>query len=177
MRPPYLRRPSRGRAAAQRGAVALEYALVLPLFLAAVFAVFQFSAAFITQALLDNAAHHAARLARIGTLTGGGSTYGPRLTSLVCDDLTVGGHSFVPSCPQTIQIYVAAANSGTPAGSGFLTLTTATVNGGTMTQNKATLGPRYDVVLQIGYAFPWALLTTSANAMLVSTLVFQTEPY
>ncbi|WP_183085110.1 TadE/TadG family type IV pilus assembly protein [Trinickia fusca] len=173
--PPRL--PLHRRAATQRGAVALEYALVLPLFLVAVFAVFQFSAAFITQALLDNAAHHAARLARIGTMTGGPGNYGPRLTALVCDDLTVGGHSFVPSCARTIQIYVAAANSGAPAGSGFLTLAPATVNGTTMTQTKAALGPRDDVVLQIGYAFPWALFTTSANAMLVSTLVFQTEPY
>ncbi|WP_206951711.1 TadE/TadG family type IV pilus assembly protein [Trinickia acidisoli] len=161
----------------ERGAVALEYALVLPMFLAAVFALFQLGFTFIAQGLLDNATHHAARLMRIGTLGGTSSQYAAQLATDVCNELVVGGQSFVPSCAANIQIYVAAANAGSPSGSGFATLKTATIANNVMTQTKAAIGPKYDVILQIGYAYPWALLASTGKTMLVSTLAFQTEPY
>ncbi|MGX6998320.1 hypothetical protein [Caballeronia sp. KNU42] len=126
---------------------------------------------------MDNAARDAARLIRIGTLTGGSSTYSGSLTTAVCNDLNVNGYSLVPSCTTNIQIYVAAASSGTTAGAGFKTLSVASINNGVMTQSKASLSPKYDVILQVGYNMPWVASLFSGTAMLVSTLAFQTEPY
>lgn len=151
--------------------------MVLPLFLAVVIGTFQFGLMFTRQSLMDNAARDAARLIRIGTLTGGSSTYSSGLTSAVCNDLTVSGYSLIPSCTANIQIYVAAANSGTIAGAGFTTLSVASVSNGVMTQSKASLSPKYDVILQVGYNMPWVASLFSGSAMLMSTLAFQTEPY
>jgi Flp pilus assembly protein TadG len=159
------------------GATAIEYAIVLPFFLAVVLAIFQLSFAFITQELMDSAARDAARLIRIGTLTGKSSAYATNLTAKVCQDLTSGTFSWVPACTSTIQIYVAAASSGQPAGSGFGQIKTATEANGTMTKTTATLDAKYDVILQIGYDRPWLVSGISGNSMLVSTLAFQTEPY
>jgi Flp pilus assembly protein TadG len=159
------------------GAAAIEYAIVLPFFLLVVFAIFQLGFAFITQELLDSAARDASRMIRIGTFTGKSSAYATNLKARVCQDLSTGSYSWVTSCPSTIQIYVAATNSGQPAGSGFGQLNTATVSNGTMTKTEATLGAKYDVILQIGYDRGWLVSRFSGNSMLVSTLVFQTEPY
>jgi Flp pilus assembly protein TadG len=159
------------------GVAALEYVIVFPLLLAVVIGTFQFGLMFTRQSLMDNAARDAARLIRIGTLTGASSTYSSNLVTAVCNDLTVSGYSLVPSCTTNIQIYVAAASSGAPAGVGFTTLAVATVSSGVMTQTKASLSPKYDVILQVGYNMPWVASFLSGTAMLVSTLAFQTEPY
>jgi Flp pilus assembly protein TadG len=159
------------------GVAALEYVIVFPLLLAVVIGTFQFGLMFTRQSLMDNAARDAARLIRIGTLTGASSKYSSNLVTAVCNDLAVSGYSLVPSCTTNIQIYVAAASSGTPAGNGFTTLAVASVNNGVMTQTKASLSPKYDVILQVGYNMPWVASFLSGTAMLVSTLAFQTEPY
>jgi Flp pilus assembly protein TadG len=155
----------------------LEYAIVLPLFLAVFIGTFQFGLMFTRQSLMDNAARDAARLIRIGTLTGPSGTYSSNLVAAVCNDLTVSGYTLIPSCTANIQIYVAAASSGTPAGVGFTTLAVASISNGVMTQTKASLLPKYDVILQVGYNMPWVASLFSGSAMLVSTLAFQTEPY
>lgn len=172
---PLSRRAFRRRL--ERGAVALEYALVLPLFLAAVFALFEIGFTFVVQGLLDNATQHAARLMRIGNYSGSADEYNAQLVAKVCQDLMIGGHSVVPSCQINIQIYVAAADAGVPSGSGFASLKPATINGNVMTQTQDYVSSKYDVILQIGYAYPWALMTATGKTMLVSTLAFQTEPY
>jgi Flp pilus assembly protein TadG len=159
------------------GVAALEYVFVFPLLLAVMIGTFQFGLMFTRQSLMDNAARDAARLIRIGTLSGTSGTYSSNLVTAVCNDLTVSGYSLVPSCTTNIQIYVAAASSGTPAGVGFTTLAVASVSSGVMTQTKASLSPKYDVILQVGYNMPWVASFLSGTAMLVSTLAFQTEPY
>jgi Flp pilus assembly protein TadG len=159
------------------GVVSLEYAIVLPFFMAIMFAIFQLSFAFITQELMDSAASDVARQIRIGTLTGSSSSYSTNLVAAVCNDLSVTGYQWVPSCTANIQIYVAAASSGSPAGTGFTGLTTASVSNNTMNQSKASLQPKYDVILQIGYNRPWIASGFTGNSMLISTLAFQTEPY
>jgi Flp pilus assembly protein TadG len=160
-----------------RGVVALEYAIVFPMFLAIMLGVFALGSTFVTQELMDSAARDAARMIRIGTFTGTASQYSTELTSRVCNDLTVSGYNWVSSCTSKIQIYVSATSSGTTAGSGFTTLSTATVANGLMTTSQSTVGPKYDVILQIGYNRPWVAAIFSGNSMLVSTLAFQTEPY
>ncbi|SAL71836.1 TadE-like protein [Caballeronia udeis] len=160
-----------------RGVSALEFAIVFPLFMGAMIGTYQFGMSFVTQSLIDNATRDAARQIRIGTITGTSSKYTPSLVSAVCKDLTVSGYNLVPSCTTSIQIYVAAASSGTPAGAGFTTLSVASVNKGVMTQTKASLSPKYDVILQVGYNKSLLGSLSSGTAMVMSTLAFQTEPY
>ena len=162
----------------ERGASTLEFVLILPFFLLVVFMIIELGLVFVAQELLDNAVRDGARLLRIGTLSG--SSYSTALATAVCNDLTTTTFTLVPSCTQNIQIYVAAASSGSPAGSGFQSLRTATVTGQSMTQTKALVSANYDVVMQIGYSYPWTLPGISlltGNTMLISTIAFQTEPY
>ena len=43
---------------------------------------------------------------------------------------------------------------------------------------EATLGPKYDVLLQIGFNYHWLqILSIGGNSMMMSTAVFQTEAY
>jgi len=162
----------------ERGATTLEFVLILPFFLLVVFMIIELGIAFVAQELLDNAARDGARLLRIGTLSG--SSYSSALTTAVCDDLTFTNFTLFPSCTGKIQIYVAATASGSPAGTGFQSLKTATVNGQTMTQTRASVSANYDVILQVGYSFPWSLPGMSlltGTTLLMSTIAFQTEPY
>lgn len=163
--------------ASERGASALEYAIVFPMFFAVFWGTFQFGVIYTTQSLLDNATRDAARLIRIGTLSGNSSSYSSALTTAVCNDLTISSYSLVPNCSSNIQIYLAAATSGSPTGAGFTTLSAATISSGTMTQTKAYVYSKYDVILEVGYKMPWVSLFFSSNDMLVSTQAFQTEPY
>ena len=160
-----------------RGAVALEYAIVFPMFIAIVLGICALGFAFVTQELMDNATRDAARMIRIGTFTGTANQYSEALTTRVCNDLSASGYNWVSSCPSKIQIYVDATSSGTTAGTGFTALSTAAVANGVMTTSQSTLGPKYDVVLQVGYNLPWVAAMFSGHAMLISTLAFQTEPY
>jgi Flp pilus assembly protein TadG len=162
----------------QRGATTLEFALILPFFLLVVFMIIQLGLAFVAQTMLDNAAREGARLLRIGTLSG--SHYSTALTTAICNDITFPGFSLAPSCTTNLQLYVAATPSGNPAGSGFKSLTTSTVSGLTMTQSQASVSANYDVIMQIGYVYPWALPALShitGSTLMMSTIAFQTEPY
>jgi len=156
----------------ERGVTALEFVIILPLFLTFVFMIIELGIAFAAQELMDNAARDAARLIRIGTYTAA-------LKSGVCSSLAPTGVTLISGCTGAIQIYVAAAASGTPAGTGFTQLSVATASGGVMTPvTEATLGPKYDVLLQIGLNYPWMqILSLGGNSMMMSTVAFQTEAY
>jgi len=172
----WLARPDAKRRVGDRGVTTLEFAILLPLFMTFVFMIFQFAMVLATLELLDNAAVNAARLMRIGTYTG--SAYSSALAASVCSNLSPTGLKLVQNCSTSIQIYVAASASGTPAGSGFKLLTPAVVNSGTMTTSKAALAAKDDVLLEIGYYYPWVIFQPKAgNTMLISTIAFQTEAY
>jgi len=160
-----------------RGLVVIEYAIVFPLFFAVFFGTFQFGMVFATQSLLDNATRDAARLIRIGSLRGSASNYTNGLVAAVCNDLTLSSYNLVPNCTANIQIYVAAASSGAPSGVAFSTLSVASINNGVMTATKASLSPKYDVILQVAYKAAWYASLFSGTSTLVSTIAFQTEPY
>lgn len=162
----------------QRGATTLEFALILPFFLLVVFMIIELGLAFVAQTMLDNAARDGARQLRIGTLSGTG--YATALTKVICNDITFPSFSLVPSCTTNLQLYVAAAASGSPAGSGFQSLKTTTVSGTSMAQSQANVSANYDVIMQIGYVYPWSLPGMSlitGKTLMMSTIAFQTEPY
>jgi len=159
-----------------RGVTTLEFAILLPFFMTFIFMIIQFAMIFVTVVLLDNATNNAARAIRNGTYTG--STYTSALTASVCADLAPAGVALIQNCTNKVQIYVAAAASGTPAGTGFNQILPATVGTSTMTTSQATLAAKDDVLLEIGYNYPWfVFLPTVANSMLVSTVALQTEAY
>jgi len=160
----------------ERGVTVLEFVILLPFFLTVVFMIFQFAMIFVTLEMLDNAVSNAARLMRIGTYTG--SSYSSALTTSVCNSLSPAGLKLVNNCSSTIQIYVAVAASGSPAGAGFKTLALPTISTGTMTSTKGTLATKSDVLLVIGYYYPWGIsLPYAGKTMLTSAMVFQTESY
>lgn len=157
----------------ERGAVALEFAVIVLPFLIVLFGIVMLAFLFVAQSLLDNAARDAARMIRIGYYTGSG--YQAALKARLCgNELALGNFSLVHDCTQNLLLRVVAAPTGSPAGSGFWNLTTVDFgNGGT--QQFDALGPKNDVVVQIGYAF--ATFARGASPTLMSTVAFQTEPY
>jgi Flp pilus assembly protein TadG len=162
----------------QSGVTALEVAISMPLFLGFVFAIFQMGMLFATQELLESAAHDIARSIRIGTITG--SSYSTPLATLLCSETSF-GLTLIPACSgnvSQVKVWIAAAPTGSPSGAGFKTLTIAPVtNAGVMSTQQATLGSSYDVVLQLGYKYPWTTIAYSGSTLLVSTVVLQNEPY
>jgi Flp pilus assembly protein TadG len=172
----WLDHRSAERSIGERGVTTLEFAILLPVFMTFVFMIFQFAMIFATLVLLDNATNDAARAIRIGTYTG--SAYASALTTSICNDLSPAGTALIKNCSSTIQIYVAAAASGTPAGTGFIQISPATVGTGTITTTKATLAAKDDVLLEVGYYYPWFIFQpTGGNSMLISTVALQTEAY
>lgn len=167
------RPPSPGGRRRERGAVALEFAVIVLPFLTVVFGIVILSFLFVAQSLLDNAARDAARMIRIGLYTGSG--YQASLKAQLCgNELSLGNFSLIHHCTQNLLVRVVAAPTGSPAGSGFWNLTTVDFGSGG-TQEFDALGPKNDVVLQIGY--PFATFARGYTPTLMSTMAFQTEPY
>jgi Flp pilus assembly protein TadG len=158
-----------------RGATALEFVLILPFFLAFVFMVFELGMMFAAQELLDNAARDAARAIRIGTFAG--SSYASTVKTAICSNISSSSFNLIQSCGTSLKLYVSASPSGSPTGLGFTNLTTAPVSAGVMTEAQGTLAAKTDVLLELGYRFPWVIVIGSGNTLLTSIIVFQTEPY
>ncbi|HXQ40241.1 MAG TPA: TadE/TadG family type IV pilus assembly protein [Candidatus Udaeobacter sp.] len=152
-----------------------EFALIAPVFLLTMSFIFEIGLALFTQENMDNAARYAARLIRIGTITG--SSYSSTLVSDICGTIVL-----VPSCSANIRVYVAAAASGSTAGSGYSSISTATVTAGNITSSYATLAANDDVIVELGYSQPWVIglvarAVGGTNALLLATVAVQTEPY
>ncbi len=169
------------RLAADRSSVvAVEFALIGTVFLLFVFMIMELVLQLATQSSLDDAAFLAARQIRIGNVTG--SNYAGTLANTVCSHVIL-----VPSCTSNLQIYVAAkpsqgSSGGSPPGTGFGSVATATVSNGSMATTKAALTANYDVILQVAYRRPFIVPLVSAvfgqsGLLLMSTMAFQTEPY
>jgi Flp pilus assembly protein TadG len=162
-----------------RGGAALEFAIILPFFLAFVFMVFELGMMFAAQELLDSAARNAARSMRIGTYTG--SSYASTVKTAICSNISSSSFNLIQSCGTSLKLYVSASASSTTAaptiGTGFTQLTAAPVIAGVMTEAQGTLAAKTDVLLELGYSFPWVIVVGSGNTLLTSIIVFQTEPY
>lgn len=155
----------------------LEYIIVFPMMFAIFWGCFQFGVTYATQSMMDNAARDVARLIRIGTLNSKQSTFSSTLVTDICNDLTLSSYNLIPNCTSNIQVYLAAAPSGSPTGLGFTSMSAATLSNNTITQTQAYVYSKYDVLLEIGYPMPWASPFYSGTTMLLSTVAFQTEAY
>jgi len=150
----------------------LEFALVAPLFFLLLFMIVAESLFVFTQSQLDNAARGAARSMLIGTFQTSGKGLSD-FQNAVCGGIV----GMIPSCGSNIQVY-ADADGVDP--SNLAVASSSYWNGASGTFNVG--GPSQYMVLQVGYQFPYfipwfAKITGGGSALIVSTLVFQVEPY
>jgi Flp pilus assembly protein TadG len=168
----YIRTPG---SHAKRGAMAVEFALVGPLFVFLVAVAFDLGLVVFTQSVMDNAVRDAARLIETNQSGSTASAFAAKL----CTDM----EGLIPC--SDLQYYVQAAGS-------FSAISPAvhTNSSGDLQFNGsfAPGTPGQDVVVQVAYKrptlIPWTLVyldgTTSTisktSNLLVSTVVFQNEP-
>jgi Flp pilus assembly protein TadG len=158
--------PRRGLRALARdnsAVAAVEFAVLGPVFLLLVCMILELGMALFTQSIMDNALRDAARLIRVGQ-----APSSTTFVAAVCDKI---GSFLGPSCTTSLQYYVASASS-------FGTLTPET---GTLSDSYTSGGSGADMLAEIGYdratLIPWATEFFGASQMLISTVVFQNEPY
>ena len=147
----------------RRGAVAVEFALIMPVFLLVVLFMLDISIVLATQVTMDSAAQAAARQIKIGNLRTTSSA--PAVRSLICSKMGV----FVSNCAN-IQVYATSATTF-----GAMSRTSVVNNA----FSPATFNPGTSqtyVLLQIGYYDPMAAaLTGISNTFLTSTVAFENE--
>jgi Flp pilus assembly protein TadG len=154
------------------GSAMLQFALVAPVFFLLLFMLVEESLLLFTQSQLDDATLGAARSILIGTFQTSSKGLSD-FQNAVCGGIV----GIIPSCGSNIQVY-ADADGVDPsnlaiAGNGYWNGTSGTFNVG---------GPSQYMILQVGYRFPYfipwfANITGGGSALILSTLVFQVEPY
>jgi Flp pilus assembly protein TadG len=155
------------------GAAAIEFALVLPIFLLFTGMIMENGVLLFDQAFLDFATADAGRLIRTGQVqNGSGET---TFQNQLCADL-----SPMISC-SSLQINVASASN---PGFSSLSATVATdTNGNLTTTNFSPGGPGDDVLVQVAYKRPYLIpwvgysVSTSGLTLVYSTTAFQNEKY
>jgi Flp pilus assembly protein TadG len=154
-----------------RGVAMVEFALVAPPFFLLVLMIIENGLLVFTQAQLDNAARDAARTIMIGTYQTGNQTPSNFKTA-VCNGIS----GMIPSCTSNIQIY---ADTDGVSPSNLTTAPSGYWNGGSGTF-VAGGASQYQIV-QVAYRYPyvsrWLALMGGSSALLVSTVVFQNEPF
>ena len=157
----------------RRGAAAIEFALVLPIFLLFTGMIMENGVLLFDQAFLDFATADAGRLIRTGQVQNG--TGETAFKNQLCGDL-----SPMISC-SSLQINVASASN---PGFSSLDATLSTDANGNLTASKFSPGgPGDDVLVQVAYKRPYLVpwvgyAVSSTGLMLVfSTTAFQNEKY
>ena len=167
--PPYFHRYLQDT----RGAVAVEFALVGPMFLLLLVVAIELGVVLLTQSALDTDTQDASRLIMTGQVqTGGGIG---SFTSKLCGDVG----PLISNCASTVQINVQAS-----AALANFSPTVKTNGAGTMTPTQFTPGTAGQYVLvQVGYNRPYliawvgSVLGVKNASLLVSSAVFQNERY
>jgi Flp pilus assembly protein TadG len=159
-----------------RAVVALEFAILAPVFMVLMLGIVDTGLLLTSQALLDTATADAARLIQTGQASSNGAAFGSQLCSEVssmidCSSLTYrvqtgdsfgdipAGYTLASGAPVGFLAYPAAISAGN--------------SGGSLTNDF--------VVVQVAYQRPWlfAMLAPamgSSTELLLSTAVFENEP-
>jgi len=149
----------------------IQFALVAPVFFALVFMIVDDGLAIFTQATLDNATRDASRNILLGTYQKAHSDIST-FTSAVCGEMA----GLIPSCTTNLQVYV---NSGP----NFSAISAQPGSGGTLVGNGTfTMGSASSyVIVQTAYNRSYigfiGRYVSGGALLLISTVVFQTEPY
>jgi len=160
-----------------RGAAAVEFGIVGSAFMMMLLACFEFGYMLFVQSVLDNAARDAARLIRTGQVQGS-SNPTSTFSTLLCNEVgsMIGCGSLVyqaevfndwSSAQTSIETPLTRSSNGTFTSAGF---------------SPGTAGQILVVTVAYNYPFftPWVgglLGGSSSSAGLISTVVFQNEPY
>ncbi len=167
----------------------IQFALVAPVFFALVFMIIDDGLAIFTQATLDNATRDASRNILLGTYQQNGSTDATNKSNFktaVCNEMG-GLMESQSNCTSILQVYVNNASS-------FASLTAQTGSGGTLSNNgtfsicqtadcpsSGASGVSRYVIVQAAYDrlyIPFiGRYVSGGDLLLISTIVFQTEPY
>jgi Flp pilus assembly protein TadG len=160
-----------------RGAAAIEFAIVGSSFMLMLLASFEFGFMLFVQSVLDNAARDAARLIRTGQAQGSANPTSTFQT-LLCNE--VGSMIGCGNIIYQAQVF----NNWSSAQTAMNTPTTRDANGNFVSSgfSAGTAGQIMVVTVTYNYPFftPWIgnLVGGSSNsALLMSTVVFQNEPY
>jgi hypothetical protein len=169
---------ARGKLASEtRAVVALEFAILAPVFFAVLLGIVDTGLLLTSQSLLDSATKDASRLILTGQASSNGAVFGSLLCSEVstlipCSSLTYRvqtGDSF-----GDISASYTLGTGGTPVGfSAYPAAISAGNSGGSLTNDF--------VVVQVAYQRPWlfamlAPMMGNSTELLISTAVFENEP-
>ena len=171
-------RKRRGWRRDQRGATAVEFALVALPFIFILFSITEVCVANAVSASLDNATNLAARQIMTGQFTLSGSAATTAFKTKICDQLNWLGSSCTSNLSVSVQTFAAFANATQP---------NVTVNGSFSDQNLAFSGSAAGSIVMVNTYLKWQLLTpyflTGYNAsndgttVFESTVAFRNEPY
>lgn len=164
----------------QRGAVAVEFAMVaLPFFLM-LFAIFELALYFVVATTLENATGNAARMIRTGELQLSGQATATAFKNQVCQSLGWLGSSCQDNLTVDVRKLTQFSNPNPPN----------PVQNGTFNNTQVTFvpGSPEDIIL-VRTFFKWKLLTNAlraglqattengGTAVITSTAIFRNEPY
>lgn len=153
----------------RRGAVAVEAALLMPVFISLVLFVMDMGLQAVTQVTMNSAVIAAARQMQMGAIRISSSQVVNLICSKMSDLADCSGSSLDPRGP--FSVYV---NSG----SSFSALSPSAVSGRGLVYTTFTPGTNSSfVLLEVAYYSPWYVpLPGMNNKVLVSTIAFQNEP-
>ncbi|MCW3476821.1 TadE/TadG family type IV pilus assembly protein [Limobrevibacterium gyesilva] len=156
----------------RRGATAVEFALVFPIFMLFTGMIMENGILLFQQAMLDNATADAARLIRTGQIQLAGGAATPFTTQL-CNDVGL----LIPCANIQYNVRAAATFAG-------LSNTVTTDGNGKLTNTQFTPGtPGQDVLVQVAwnrpYIIPWVgnIVSSSGSSLMISTIAFRNELY
>ena len=161
----------------ERGGAALEFAIVGPIFLMLLLAIFELGVMVFVQSVLDGSAREAARLIRTGQAQASGNAQTDFQTALCTAMSAIVGCSNIIYQAQTFASWSTAQTTVNQPPQ--RTKSGQLVSGGFAAGNCGSI-----VVVQVSYNYPFftkwigSLLGGSTNsAFLMSTVVFQNEPF
>ncbi|MGB8603070.1 MAG: TadE family protein [Rhizomicrobium sp.] len=177
------------------GAVAIEFAFIVPIFLVLLLAIFEVGIMFFAQFVLKNATVATARVIRTGNSTSYSAN--PKLVDYICSktDSSLGklaGSLVLPSCSSKLQVYEVDSTAATSTAftlfpkikSSDLANNGVTGSSLTMAALDSTAKPCAVIVLRVTYAWDvatpglsWFLVNSGTSQhLLTATEVFQNEP-
>ena len=159
---PRLRLPRLRLHGDRRGVTALEFALVCPVFLLLLFAIFVQGITGLIQLALDDAVRDAARQVQMDTPA---SASASGFLAAVCAEFG----AVSPNCGTTLTYSVQAA----PQSAGFASLAPATLNAAGALNNHFFVGTGFaaneDVLVQVAYPLPFSIPLVGTFATLTGT--------
>jgi Flp pilus assembly protein TadG len=168
----------------ERGAVAVEMAIVGPPFLLTLLSIIELGLILTTQALLDGATRDAGRLIRTGQVNAAGNTIGTFQT-LLCNDMSM----LLSNANCTNNVLIDVISNPNATNFGALTFAPCGSNAGSGGPNPCPFnaGNAGDIVaVKVSYErpfiIPWvgnllSLASDSQHTLLQSTVVFRNEPF